>query len=142
MEIVEFTVSGRPVPFKRHEGKGRRAWNPAEYTAWKDAVGWAAKLSIGGEPVTCDVALLLRVRLQDGRHGDLDNYIKAVNDGMEGVVFVNDKQVRLINAEMYIDDVPGVNVVVAVYHEEARNMTRLKRLWLRAQRGLGKRRKK
>ena len=48
--------------------------------------------------------------------GDLDNYLKSLLDGLQGVVFQNDRQVRML-AAWRMDGTPyGVRVVV---HGEA-----------------------
>ena len=118
VSIVEFTVDGRPVPCPRPRvtRNGGHTYNPPNYEAWRIKCGYIASAAMIGEPVTRDVSLTIRVRVPDRRHGDLDNYIKAVNDSIEGIVFENDKQIRRIDAEMVIDkDRPGVDVVVHTY---------------------------
>jgi crossover junction endodeoxyribonuclease RusA len=112
--IAEFTVDGRPVPCPRPRvtRDGKHTYNPARYETWRTECGLIASVEMDGTPVTCDVALLIRVRVPDKRHGDLDNYVKAVGDALEGVVFENDKQVKRIEAELCVGEAPGVDVVV------------------------------
>jgi Holliday junction resolvase RusA-like endonuclease len=115
--IASFSVDGRPIPCPRPRVVKGHAYNPPNYDAWRTECALVARgAMLGDEPVDCDVLLFLSVRLEDGRHGDLDNYIKAVNDAIEGVVFVNDKQVKRIAAKMSVNkDAPGVDVTVRTY---------------------------
>jgi Holliday junction resolvase RusA-like endonuclease len=48
------------------------------------------------------VHVTLLVFLPDKRHGDLDNYVKAFNDAVQGVIFADDKQVWSVNARMTV----------------------------------------
>ncbi len=43
---------------------------------------------------------------------DIDNYIKAVFDGLNGVVFKDDSQVTFIGATKQYSPTPGVSVVI------------------------------
>lgn len=47
----------------------------------------------GAVPLDGDVAVTIYVFVQSGRHGDIDNYVKAVLDGLNGVAYLDDRQV-------------------------------------------------
>ena len=61
-------------------------------------------------------AVKVTVAVIEGRTahpGDLDNYVKVVLDGLQGVAFVNDKQVVGIAASIIRGDSrPGLDVIV------------------------------
>jgi Holliday junction resolvase RusA-like endonuclease len=70
-------------------------------------------MSEAGLEITTDhLHLDMLVCLADLRHGDADNYEKAVNDAAEGVIFKNDKQVVSASKKMVLcPDAPGVHVM-------------------------------
>ena len=111
---------GKPVPWKRTLGSGNRRYTHPTYRAWKDDFGWAAKQAHEGEPwghptsvwirVTSDGIrarftplgtrvkydpMLITVRPK-GLRGDLDNYVKAILDSVQGIVIEDDRLIVAI----------------------------------------------
>lgn len=121
--MTDITLLRTPVPFTR-TGASRTGgrYTPARYRAWKDYFGWEARAAHDGDPWTCDVIALVnvapdgvRARFLSGDHppgigfdfgpgrptgvrGDLDNYVKAVLDASNGIVFDDDRRVTVIIA--------------------------------------------
>lgn len=116
-KTLTFTVPGRPRPFMRHAGQGRRAYNPPEYSAWKEQVGWVARRAMseaGLDLLAGDLAMVVEVRVPDKRYGDTDNYGKAIADALEGVAYENDRALCQVFVSRVIDpDNPGVTVTIA-----------------------------
>ena len=58
--------------------------------------------------------LIVRVfRTYDGKGGDLDNYVKAVSDAINGIAFPDDRYVRSLTASLHQDrEEPRVEVEV------------------------------
>lgn len=76
-------------------GKARvRTFTDARTVAEEEAVALAARVAMGGHPPTgAEVHVVLVHRCDSGRWPDLDNVLKAVKDGCNGVVFDDDRQV-------------------------------------------------
>ena len=76
--MPSFTVTGRPVPFKRHAGVGRRAYNQPEYSAWRDAIAWRAR-EARVQMLSGYVFVMVEVFVSH-HPGDADNYAKGALD--------------------------------------------------------------
>lgn len=102
---VRIVIPGRPVPFQRARSQGGQRYNDPRYADWKDRAGWlmkAARVRFDG-PVAVTVEVTAgglgvafseadRVRPK-GVRGDLDNYLKAVLDAANRIVYEDDRQV-------------------------------------------------
>jgi len=93
-------LCGTPVPKGRPRlGKGR-VYTPSRTRAWETELGlrWRSAFRNEGRfdegPVS--VSLVFYV---EGKRGDLDNYVKAVLDGLNGIAWRDDSQVERIEAE-------------------------------------------
>ncbi len=113
---------GKPVPWKRTLGSGNRRYTDPTYRAWKDDFGWCAKAAHAGPPwdwptivgiqigpdgvrarfVPLDIPPRFDsvpiVERPKGLRGDLDNYVKAVLDSVQGIVYVDDRLVVAVRA--------------------------------------------
>jgi crossover junction endodeoxyribonuclease RusA len=93
-------VFGRPVPKGRPRlGKGGHVYTPQATRDFEEWVGISARVRFK-EPIQGDVAVRLRFYLHGKKRGDIDNYWKAVSDGMNGIVFKDDRQVVKVDAEI------------------------------------------
>lgn len=78
----------------RH-GRGR-VYKTDEARRYQEAAAWCAKLA--GATIH-DGAVGLELRFyRPERRGDLDNRVKILLDALEGVLYVNDKQIRELHA--------------------------------------------
>ena len=129
--MIRFTIPGKP------QGKGRprftkmgHAYTPEKTVAYEKAVGFAARVGMGDMPIfTGPLEVHLDVRLQPvtsaskkareamlkgetlpAKKPDLDNLIKGVLDGMNGIVYVDDCQVCRLVVEKRYAEVEGVDV--------------------------------
>lgn len=103
--MIRFTVPGDPVPKARARvvqgDDGRfRGVTPARTRAYEESVGWALREAYAGNPLSgplrVTVAVFERKRAPQ-HHGDLDNYLKAVLDALNGIAWDDDRQiVRLV----------------------------------------------
>lgn len=101
MTRIAFTVQGRPVAKGRPRFGRGRAYTPGITRAWEEAVGWAYKES--GGPLfrgPVEVGLVFRAYAWPG---DLDNLQKALLDGLNGLAWADDRQVRVLEARLIID---------------------------------------
>lgn len=105
----------------RRRKKGRRRKNAClvltkEARRYKASVLLRGKIA-GAKPVSGPVELRLVVHFRD-RRSDLSNRIKVLEDALQGVSYLNDKQVHRLVAERGEDcETPFVEVEVAAYNQ-------------------------
>ena len=78
-----------------------RTLKSAEARDYALQVGWLCR-NADIEPLTGDISLELRIYFPNKR-GDLSNRIKVVEDALNAHAYVDDKQVKRLYAERYID---------------------------------------
>lgn len=106
-------VEGRPVPWSRTRGRGKRRYTPRKYRDFKALLQLQARAA--GAPRTGreDVRLAVRVGLANrSGQGDLDNYCKAVMDALEGVIWANDRYIVELEAELVVGEGEWLEVEV------------------------------
>jgi Holliday junction resolvase RusA-like endonuclease len=129
---ISFQVRGIPVPQGSAKpfiagGRARLATKSAPLMAWRTAIATAASSAMRDEPVMDGpVTVLATFRLMrpvsapkrvtvPATRPDLDKLVRALLDGITGVVVRDDALVVRVDAEkVYADDVypPGVSVEV------------------------------
>ena len=132
-------VDGEPVPWARAGRSGRRTYTPKRYAAYKRLVVAHASIEeraqgwqVPGRLVAIEVTLtIVRARPRrlsrrsdpDGRiwapaRPDLDNYLKAVLDGLQlaGVIADDSQVVRTVAEKFYAarGEIPGAHISLAV----------------------------
>jgi len=93
-----FVVPGRPIPAARMTQRSKFASARAKRALeFQQFVAWCARAAAAGPaalPFRGPVELTCRFFFRDGRHGDLSNLVKAIEDGLQyGGVIENDRQV-------------------------------------------------
>jgi Holliday junction resolvase RusA-like endonuclease len=101
--MISFFVDGAPRAKQsfRANRNGRGGFTPAHIKAWQSDVGWAAQQAIRQigmlELMEANLTVTLIFFLPDLRRIDLDNLSKAVQDGLNKVVWQDDQQnIRLV----------------------------------------------
>lgn len=91
---IKFIIPGRPVPAVRMTQKGKYKNSSAQrYLDYKQHVGWSAKVA-GVKLITRDVAIDIMIYLRCGPlEGDWDNYAKSICDGLNGIGYIDDRQI-------------------------------------------------
>lgn len=92
-------VVGSPVPKGRARvGKRGNVYTPQRTRDFQDRVAWLAMKAMRRRPpLTCSLRVHVDVRYK--RDADLDNFIKAALDGMNRIVFADDRQVVGLSAQ-------------------------------------------
>ena len=95
-QISYFTVEGRPVPAARMTYRqvhaNKLTPQAKRYLDYKTAIGWAAKKE-RIKPLTGNVKMTIELHIHGNKDGDIDNYAKAILDGLNGIAYKDDKQV-------------------------------------------------
>lgn len=82
-----------------------------EAKAYKSEVGWLAKAAGFRTPTTRPIALKLTLVPKNGVVMDLSNCLKVAEDALQGVAYVNDRQVKAIELEYGEPDGKGALIV-------------------------------
>lgn len=108
MKIFSATFEGNPIPKGRPRmTKTGHAYTPQATREFEKAVALWAKSNFKGKPSEKPLRVVANFYIKQAKSNktkqhiqrpDLDNYIKAVLDGMQGVVFLDDSQVFDLNA--------------------------------------------
>lgn len=114
MKLGELHIKGQPVPkgrprFVVSNGKVR-TYTPPKTVYYEQQIGleWRGPRRFEGA-----VKVTVKVIEGKGQPGDLDNYVKTLLDGLNGVAWVDDKQVVGIDASIIRgDDRPALDVIV------------------------------
>lgn len=136
-QALIFTVPGQPIGKGRpkvssHGGKFARLYTPEKTANYEGLVAHEAQAAMNGRAlISGPVAVEIDIRLQippswskkkqamavsgevaPTKKPDIDNVEKAIFDGMNGVVWVDDVQVVQVAKRKRYADVPGVVVKV------------------------------
>jgi len=97
--LYRLVIPGRPVPAVRMTQRGKFVSRAAQrYLAYKNQVAWAAKQA-RIRPVEGPVEVEGVVYIHGGREGDVDNYCKTLLDALNGIAWIDDRQVRRATVE-------------------------------------------
>lgn len=130
--MIKFTVPGKPVPQGRprvtHTG---HVYYPKESQDYRELVRETAKIRMEGrERLAGPVGVMIEFELQsppswtkkktkaayDGvwhtSKPDIDNMIKAILDGINGICIDDDSQVAMLTAFKRYGDNPGASVTI------------------------------
>jgi crossover junction endodeoxyribonuclease RusA len=101
---AEFVVEGRPVPKKRprviRDGAKSYTYTPKETVVHEEKIGWAWKEK-GPKAWPLDGRYAVRIDFFFAMKttADIDNLIKSVLDGLNGLAWKDDRQVMSVRAE-------------------------------------------
>lgn len=100
VEAVKIKIPGRPVPAVRMTQRGKFVKSQAQrYLKYKEQVGWSGKSAIRSPiPKGRYASVSMQFYLCGGQTPDIDNLIKAILDGLNGIAWEDDKQVVGVHA--------------------------------------------
>ena len=107
-------IPGNPRPKQRPRlGRGGHVYTPKTTRQWEDYVGWTWRLN-RGPLFEGPVKMTCQFYVKDGRHGDLSNLEKAVEDALNGIAYHDDKQItRRGEGGIWISpEFPGVGITI------------------------------
>jgi len=134
--MVTFMVEGTPVPKGRprfaRRGKFVSTYSPKTTVDYESKVSESAKLAMGAsEPLETPVGAYIYITLpvpasyskkrteacllgqeKPTKKSDIDNYCKAIFDGMNGIVFLDDSLVVSLHATKVYGTIGMVEVMV------------------------------
>lgn len=107
-DAMKFEVLGEPIPLARARFGRGRAYLPKRSREYRCRLAEAAVEALSGhEPLTgelsCRIEIYRKYKRTARTYGDVDNHIKAALDGMQGIIFADDKQVVEISAVKHTD---------------------------------------
>jgi crossover junction endodeoxyribonuclease RusA len=111
-----FEVQGQAVPKQSFRYARGQSFQTASVREWQNAVGWAAREQLGNVMLDGDLRVKIYFFLLRDT-ADLDNLAKGVLDGMQGIVYKNDKQIK----ELHLVKMLRSKAYVIVSVQEIRN---------------------
>ena len=133
---LEFEIPGEPTAKGRPKLSRYGTYTPIKTKEYEEYIKACFCQYYNGEPLegSLEVSLTFRRRIQKSgsktvkaakRTGkllpvvkpDLDNYIKAVLDALNGLAYKDDAQICFIQAAKVYSDSPGVHVVIKMTEE-------------------------
>lgn len=111
---LTLTVPGRPVPKARPRmGANGNVYTPRRTQNAEHDIGWAAKRIIRGRKTAKPVAVTCIFYVPARTKGDVDNLLKTVLDGLNGIAYVDDSQVVQASALIVVDSAdPRTDITV------------------------------
>lgn len=101
---LEFVVDGNPRPWERAGSNGTRRYTPTATTGYEGAVAWEAKKAMGAlRAVAAELVVDVWFYRNSSRRCDGDNLLKAVFDGLIGIVWEDDSQVVDFHGHKRVD---------------------------------------
>ena len=101
-----FFVEGEPRPKQSFRVSRHGHFQPARVRAWQNQVALCAQLAMREaglyEPIKSTLSAELTFFLGDARRVDGDNLSKAILDGLNGVIFEDDRQVISLIIHKYV----------------------------------------
>lgn len=115
--IATFTVPGRPRGKERPRmGRNGKFYTPKTTREYEESVAWFAKAAYKGEPTKDPVRLDMTIRSSKSK-ADTSNILKSIEDGMNGIVYADDNQIKEIHIIRTEADGEGVDVTVYLLEE-------------------------
>lgn len=120
MAELSFTVWGQAIPAPRARITRKGNYYPPRYEAWRALVQVAALQH--GRPLWEGPVSLGIIVYGARKNADWDNIAKGISDSLEGIFYINDRQVR--EAHVFLVECPAkerrVDIVVSAFRNGGR----------------------
>ena len=97
-----FVIPGKPQPKQRTRKAGGRWYTPKKTKHYQTVVALAARAA-GVMRIDGRVRLACDLYFPDRRRRDLDNCLKSIADGLNGIAYDDDSQIDEITARRHYD---------------------------------------
>lgn len=106
--LIKIIIGADPVPGARPRFDGKHAYQPARNREYRQEVQMAATLTMRGReplrgPISVEVKLYRKYKRTSRKFGDVDNHLKALFDGLNGIAFLDDSQIVSCSVEKLKD---------------------------------------
>lgn len=121
--MIRITIDGDPIPAQRPRYSVRRVYQPKRNVEYRKQIQAAAMAAMAvAEPLKGEVAVTVklyrRFKPAARNFGDVDNHLKALFDGMNQIVFDDDRQIVRCVVEKFQDKVnPRVEIEIGVIED-------------------------
>ena len=121
-DLATVSIPGLPIPKGRaRHGANGNVYTPAQTVDYESKVGWCGRQAMKArKPSRARLAVVIDLYGEDIKVGDVDNYAKSILDGLNKIVYVDDKQVDDLHIRRHIEAPdPRAVVVVKEIHTHA-----------------------
>lgn len=106
--MIRIEIDGEPVPAARPRISGKRCYQPKKNAEYRQRVQMAASAAMKGAAplegaIAATVRLYRKIKRTARLFGDVDNHLKAIFDGLNKIVFVDDAQIVWCSVEKFTD---------------------------------------
>ena len=118
--VHSFTLPIMPVAKGRPRLSGRVVFTPVKTRHFENQCSWLMRTNYKGPPLAGAVACKIVFALQkpktskrtypDGHVGDLDNFVKAVCDAANGILWIDDCQIVDLHCFKIYSDKPSITI--------------------------------
>ena len=124
--MIKFTADIEPVPFNRPRFNIGKVFNSSRYSAFKKELGYKARAAMNGKKIitgafkiSVDIYKKSKQNILNKNFGDLDNFIKAVMDSLNGICFLDDAQcVEFKRCRKFKSDKPKIVIKIEEVKEK------------------------
>lgn len=114
--MIKIVAPLEPVPFPRPSSNGTRRFNPPRYTAFKEALGLIANRAMNGQApfqgaVKLRADVYKKIAPTARKFGDWDNHAKAICDALNGICYLDDKQITEAHVYLHKGD-PLIKITI------------------------------
>ena len=106
--MIKILIEGEPIPAARPRFSHGHAYQPKNNREYRERVTNAARSAMGSKaPLTGAIAAVVKLyrkyKPTARNFGDIDNHLKALFDGMNQIVFLDDSQLTKCVVEKFLD---------------------------------------
>src|SRR3990167_10093081 len=81
--------------------KQGRFFLSAKFKIFENRIAWEAKSQYGGKVLEGNLGVYLKAYFKDKRHCDATNLFKGVLDSLQGIIYLNDRQIKRAGVEIF-----------------------------------------